>query len=211
MGAWQRFSVILRAKANKAIDRMEDPRETLDYAYQRQMEMLQKVRRSLLDVATVRKRLEMQGEQLQARAAKLHEQAKRAKEAGREDLAQEALSRRATIEPDLESLKAQHASLQAEEEKLAEASKRLSARLDALRTRKETIKATYSAARAQATIGETLAGISDEMADIGAVVQRAEDTTATLSARAGVVDELLASGALDNLSTRTDGPPNQPA
>jgi phage shock protein A len=204
MGLLQRFSMIFKAKATKAIDRMEDPRETLDYSYQRQTEMLQKVKRGLLDVATSRKRLELQGEQLQAKATKLHDQAKRAMEAGREDLAREALSRRAAIEPEMESLKTQHAQLQAEEAKLTEASKRLSAHLEAFRTRKETIKATYTAAEAQTKIGEALSGISDEMGDIGAAVQRAEDKTLALQSRAGAIDELLASGALDDLSTSRD-------
>lgn len=172
MGLWQRFSAIIHAKADRAIDKMEDPRETLDYAYQRQMEMLQKVKRGLLDVATARKRLEMQGTQLQGKAAKLHEQARRAIEVGREDLAREALSRRASIEPELEALKTQHAQLQAEEAKLSEASKRLSAHLDALRTRKETIKASYTAAQAQTKVGEALSGLSEEFGDIGAAVQR---------------------------------------
>jgi phage shock protein A len=155
-------------------------------------------------VATSRKRLELQGEQLQAKAAKLHEQARKAMEVGREDLAREALSRRAAIEPEMESLKTQHAQLQAEEAKLTEASKRLSAHLEAFRTRKETIKATYTAAEAQTKIGEALAGISGEMGDIGLAVQRAEDKTLAMQSRAGAIDELLASGALDDLSTSRD-------
>ncbi|HVW32952.1 MAG TPA: PspA/IM30 family protein [Acidimicrobiia bacterium] len=204
MGMWQRFSTIFKAKANKAIDRMEDPRETLDYSYQRQLEMLQKVKRGLVDVATSRKRLEMQGTQLQAKAAKLHEQARKAMEAGREDLAREALTRRAAIEPELASLKAQHESLSAEEAKLTEASRRLQAQVDAFRTRKETIKASYTAAEAQTKVGEALSGLSDEMGDIGLAVQRAEDKTASMQARAGAIDELLASGALDDLSAPGD-------
>ena len=167
MGLWQRFSMLFKAKANKALDKVEDPRETLDYSYQRQLEMHQKVKRGLLDVATARKRLEMQGEQLQAKAAKLHDQAKRAMELGKEDLAREALTRRAAIEPELEGLKTQHAALQAEEAKLTEASRKLQAHLDALRVRKETIKATYTAAEAQTKVGEALSGISEEMGDIG--------------------------------------------
>ena len=130
MGLWQRFSMLFKAKANKALDKVEDPRETLDYSYQRQLEMHQKVKQGLLDVATARKRLEMQGEQLQSKATKLHDQAKRAMELGKEDLAREALTRRAAIEPELEGLKTQHAALQAEEAKLTEASKRLSAQVD---------------------------------------------------------------------------------
>ena len=201
---WQRFSMLFKAKANKALDKMEDPRETLDYAYQRQLEMHQKVKRGLLDVATARKRLEMQGEQLQAKAAKLHEQARKAMELGQEDLAREALTRRAAIEPELEALKTQHAALQADEAKLTEASRKLQAHLDALRTRKETIKAQYTAAQAQTKVGEALSGISEDMGDIGLTIQRAEDKTATLQARAGAIDELLASGALDDLSTPGD-------
>src|SRR5437764_14548805 len=104
MSLTRRLALVLKAKANKLLDRAEDPRETLDYSYQRQLDLLQKVRRGLLDVATSRKRLELQGQQLQAKAAKLHEQAKQAMAAGREDLAREALSRRAAIAPELDSL-----------------------------------------------------------------------------------------------------------
>jgi phage shock protein A len=204
MGFWQRFSTVFKAKANKAIDRMEDPRQTLDYSYEKQLEMLQKVKRGLLDVATSRKRLELQGQQLQAKAAKLHEQARQAMAVDREDLAREALTRRAAIEPELESLKAQHAQLQAEEAKLTEFSKRLSAQIEAFRTRKETIKATYTAAEAQTKVGEALSGVSEQWGDIGLAVQRAEDKTASMQARAGAIDELLASGALDDLSTPGD-------
>ncbi len=204
MGMWQRFSTIFKAKAHKAIDRMEDPRETLDYSYQRQLEMLQKVKRGLVDVATSRKRLELQGEQLQSKAAKLLEQARRAMAVDREDLAREALTRRAAIEPELETLKTQHAQLRAEETKLTEASKRLSAQIEAFRTRKETIKATYTAAEAQTKVGEALSGLSDDMGDIGLAVQRAEDKTLAMQSRAGAIDELLASGALDDLSTPGD-------
>ena len=124
--------------------------------------------------------------------------------ADREDLAREALTRRAAIEPELESLKVQHGQLQAEEAKLTEASKRLSAQVEAFRTRKETIKATYTAAEAQTKLGEALSGISDEMGDIGLAVQRAEDKTLAMQSRAGAIDELLASGALDDLSTSGD-------
>ena len=204
MGLWQRVSVLFKAKAHKALDKVEDPRETLDYSYQRQLEMHQKVKRGLLDVATARKRLELQGEQLQAKAAKLHEQARRAMELGQEGLAREALTRRAAIEPELEGLKGQHASLQAEETKLTEASRRLAAHLDTLRTRKETIKASYTAAEAQTKVGEALSGISEDMGDIGLAVQRAEDKTLAMQSRAGAIDELLASGALDDLSTPGD-------
>ncbi len=200
MSVMKRVTLIFRSKANKALDRMEDPRETLDYSYQRQLEMLQKVRRGVADVATSRKRVELQMNQIQQQSNKLEKQARDALGAGREDLAREALSRRSSAQSQLNDLQAQYASLQGEEEKLTVASQRLQSRVDAFRTRKETIKATYTAAEAQTRINEAFSGISEEMGDVGMAIQRAEDKTAQMQARAGAIDELLASGALDDVS-----------
>jgi phage shock protein A len=201
MSMMKRLSLIFKAKANKALDRAEDPRETLDYSYTKQLELLQKVRRGVADVATSRKRLELQASQLQQQSDKLDGQARAALSAGREDLAREALTRKSALQQQLMDLQTQHASLQGEEEKLTLASQRLQAKVDAFRTRKETIKATYTAAEAQTKIGEAFSGISEEMGDVGMAIQRAEDKTQTLQARAGAIDELLASGALDDASS----------
>jgi phage shock protein A len=197
-GIFQRISLIFRAKTDKALDKLEDPRQTLDYSYQRQLELLQKVRRGVADVATSRKRVELQATQLNTQADKLTLQAQKALEVGREDLAREALTRRSGLQQQLTDLQAQHTQLQGEEEKLTRASQRLQAKVDAFRTRKETIKATYSAAEAQTRINEAFSGISEEMGDVGLAIQRAEDKTAQMQARAGAIDELLASGALDD-------------
>ncbi|RYE74825.1 MAG: PspA/IM30 family protein [Myxococcales bacterium] len=200
MSMMKRISMIFRAKANKALDKAEDPRETLDYSYQRQVEMLTKVRRGVADVATSRKRVELQMNQLEAQAAKLTEQAQKAIGMGREDLAREALTRKSALTGQIQDLSAQHAQLQGEEEKLTLASQRLQAKVESFRTRKETIKATYTAAEAQTRINEAFSGISEEMGDVGMAIQRAEDKTAQMQARAGAVDELIASGALDDAS-----------
>lgn len=200
MSVLKRMSLIFRAKANKALDRAEDPRETLDYSYTKQLELLQKVRRGVADVATSRKRLELQMQQLQGQTVKLEEQGRKALAAGREDLAREALTRRSGIQQQLADLQTQHANLQGEEEKLTLASRRLQAKVDAFRTRKETLKATYTAAEAQTKINEAFSGISEEMGDVGLAIQRAEDKTAQMQARAGAIDELLASGALEDPS-----------
>src|SRR3954453_20590053 len=197
-GIFQRMSMIFRAKSNQALDKMEDPRQTLDYSYQRQLELLQKVRRGVADVATSRKRVELQANGLSTQGGKLTQRAQKALEVGREALAREALSRRSGIQQQLTDLQAQHAQLQGEEEKLTRASQRLQAKVDAFRTKKETIKASYSAAEAQTRINEAFSGISEEMGDVGLAIQRAEDKTQQMQARAGAIDELLASGALDD-------------
>ena len=184
MGMWQRFTMIFKSKANKALDRAEDPRETLDYSYEKQLDLLQKVRRGVADVATSRKRLELQIGQLDQQSAKLESQAKAALAGGREDLAREALTRRSGLTVQLK--------------KLTQASQRLQAKVEAFRTKKETIKATYSAAEAQTKINEAFSGISEELGDVGLAIQRAEDKTQAMQARAGAIDELVASGALDD-------------
>lgn len=196
MGLGARLSAVLKAKASKLLDRAEDPRETLDYSYERQLELLQKTRRGVADVATSRKRLELQMRQLSGNADKLEEQARAALAAGREDLAREALTRRSGLQTQLTDLKGQHAQLEAQEEQLTTAVQRLSAKVEAFRTQKETIKATYTAAEAQTRINESFTGISEEMSDVGLAMQRAQDKTAQMQARAGAIDELLASGAL---------------
>jgi len=198
MSLSKRLALLFKAKASKVLDRAEDPRETLDYSYQQQLEMLQKVRRGLADVATSRKRLELQVQQLNASAEKLQQQAAAAIAAGREDLAREALTRRSAAQQQEADLAQQQANLQAEQDKLTTASQRLQAKVEAFRTRKETIKATYTAAEAETRIGEAVSGISEEMSDVGLAMQRAEDKTAQLQARAGAIDELLASGALED-------------
>jgi phage shock protein A len=198
MSLMQRIRLIFNAKATKALDRAEDPNETLDYSYQKMLEMQQKVRRGVADVATSRKRLELQMKQLQQGSDKLTNQAQAALAQGREDLAREALTRKSGISGQLADLQTQHAQLQGEEEKLTLASQRLQAKIEAFRTKKETLKATYNAAQAQSRVNEAFSGISEEMGDVGLAVQRAEDKTANMQARAGAIDELIASGALDD-------------
>ncbi len=123
----------------------------------------------------------------------------------REDLAREALTRKSGLANQITDLKAQHAQLQGEEEKLTLAQQRLQAKVESFRTRKETIKATYTAAEAQTRINEAMSGIGEEMGDVGMAIQRAEDKTAQMQARAGAIDELIASGALDDASAINGG------
>ncbi|GAA4890148.1 PspA/IM30 family protein [Streptomonospora salina] len=200
MSVFQRLSMMFKSKASKALDSVEDPRETLDYSYQKQLELLQKVRRGVADVATSRKRVELQVQQLEQQSGKLETQSRQALEQGREDLAREALTRRSGLQSQIDGLHQQHEQLQGEEQKLTLAAQRLQAKVDSFRTRKETIKATYTAAQAQTQISEAFSGISEEMGDVGMAVQRAEDKTSEMQARAGAVDELLESGALDDVT-----------
>lgn len=198
MGIMDRMSTLVRAKVNRMLDKFEDPRETLDYSYQRQLEMLQKVKRGVAEVTTSRKRLEIQRTKLLANIDKHASQAKAALEAGRDDLARAALTLKAQEQAQLEQLEQQIAELQREQEKLIATEKRLAAKVEAFRSRKETIKAQYSAAEAQVKITEAVTGISEEMTDVGLALQRAEDKTETMRARAAALDELIEAGTLED-------------
>ncbi|PLW66194.1 PspA/IM30 family protein [Streptomyces sp. SCUT-3] len=193
-----RIATLFRIKANKALDRAEDPRDVLDHSYVQQQELLQKVRRGVADVATSRKRVDLQVHRLRQSAEKLEGQAQQALSVGREDLAREALTRRTAVNSQLAELQVRQASLQADEEKLSLAAQRLQAKVESFRSQKETIKATYTAAEARTRITEAVTGIGEEMGDVGMAVQRAQDRTDQLQARAGALDELIASGVLED-------------
>jgi phage shock protein A len=192
------MSTIVKSKMNRILDNAEDPRESLDYSYEKQMEMLRNVKRGVVEMVTTKRRLELQAAKAQENLAKLDSQARKALEMGREDLARLALERKQAAIAELDGLDQQIAGLELEQEKLTQAEQRLQAKVQAFRTKKEIIKAQYSAAQAQVRIGSALSGLSEEMGDISLAVERAETKTETLRAKAGAIDELAASGVLDD-------------
>ncbi len=203
-GLMSRTSAIAQAKFSKLLDRAEDPGETLDYSYEQQLVQLQNVKRGIADVATAKKRLELEDSSSRQQLSKLDDQARQALQAGREDLAREALSRKAALQSQSESLAQQEQQLADQEQKLVAGEQALQAKIEAFRTQKEVIKAQYSAAEAQVKIGEAATGIGEHMADIGLAVQRAQDKTQQMQARAAAVDELTASGALTDITSQGD-------
>jgi phage shock protein A len=201
MGLMSRTSNVIRAWISKLLDRAEDPSVTLDYSYERQRDMLQKVKKGIADVVTAKKRLQLQTQKLEVELPKLDEQARQALAAGREDLARAALERKTFAQQQLQGLDQQIDGLEQQQEKLAASEKRLAAKVEAFRTQKETIKAQYSAAEAQVRIGEAATGIGEEMADTGLAIERARDKTEQMQARAAAVDELVEAGTLEDYTT----------
>jgi phage shock protein A len=198
-----RMSTVIKAKISKLLDRAEDPSETLDYSYQRQLESLQNVKKGIADVVTAKKRLQMQSQKLEQSVVKLDTQARQALAQGNETLARTALERKQFAQTELQSLDQQVAELQSQQDKLTESEKRLRTKIEAFRTKKEVIKAQYSAAEAQVKISEAATGVGEEMADVGLAMQRAVDKTENMRARASAMDELEAAGAFDDNLTLT--------
>jgi phage shock protein A len=204
-GLTGRMSTVVKAKISKLLDRAEDPAETLDYSYQKQLELLQNVKKGIADIVTSKKRLQMQEATYQQQVVKLDTQARQALAAGQEDLAREALTRKQAIQGELQGLDQQVAELEDQQQKLTDSEQKLRAKIEAFRTKKEVIKAQYSAAEAQVQISEAATGVGEEMADVGLAMQRAVDKTENMKARASAVGELEAAGTFEDLTALGTG------
>ena len=204
-GLTGRMSTVVKAKVSKLLDRAEDPAETLDYSYQKQVEQLQNVKKGIADVVTAKKRLQMQETTLKQSVVKLDTQARQALSGGQEDLARQALERKNVAQTELQGLDTQVAELEEQQQKLTDSEQKLRAKIESFRTKKEVIKAQYSAAEAQVRISEAATGVGEQMADVGLAMQRAVDKTENMKARADAVSELEAAGTFDDITALGSG------
>jgi len=198
---WDRTMTVIKSKWNSMLNRAENPNETLDYSYEKQLELLQNVKRGVADVVTAKKRLQLQQGKLETSVPKLESQAREALSANREDLARMALERKTAAQAQLQDLDRQVTELEQQQAKLEANEKALSTKVEAFRSQKEVMKAQYSAAEASVRIGEAQTGIGDQMADAGAAIERARDKTEEMQARASAMDELIASGTLEDFTS----------
>src|ERR687897_604992 len=109
------------------------------------------------------------------------------------------------LEQQVVKLDQQVQELERQQEQLTANEQRLRQKIEQFRTKKEVIKAQYSAAEAQVRISEAANGVGEEMADLGLAMQRAEEKTETMRARAGAVEELEAAGTFDDITQLGSG------
>jgi phage shock protein A len=204
MTLFKRAHDIVAAKANKALDAAERPDEMLDLSYEDMLDHITQVRRALVSLAASRKQNELQRQQLEHTVDHLQDQAKAAASLGKDDLAKEALSRKAAAQQQISDLDAQHEELAGQQEQLEQSLDQLQHKVNDFRTKKEVLKAQYTAARATTAVDEDAAGISSTLGDSGAALRRAQDKIALTQARAGAMDELLQSGVLEDVGGDTD-------
>jgi phage shock protein A len=199
-GLWSRTTMVIKSKYSKLLNRAENPTETLDYSYEQMLQQLQNVKRGTADVVTSKKRLELQQQKLEQNVVKLETQARQAVAANREDLARQALERKAIAQGQLQDMDTQVKGLEDQQEKLVAAQQQLETRIESFRSQKEVLKAQYSAAEAQVKVGEAATGIGQHMNDTGLAIQRAKDKTEEMQARASAIDELTSTGALEDFT-----------
>ena len=183
-GLMNRTALIIKSKYSKLLNRAENPTETLDYSYEQMLEQLQNMKRGVADVVTSKKRIELQQQKLEQNVVKLETQARQAVAANREDLAPQALQRKAVAQQQLQDMDAQVKQLEDQQEKLIDAQQQLETKIESFRSQKEVLKAQYSAAEAQVKVGEAATGIGEHMNDTGMAIQRAKDKTEEMQARA---------------------------
>ena len=196
MGLTNRIFTLVKQKVDVLLNKFENPKEALDYSYTKQVELLNNLRRNIAEVVTAKNRLKMQKAKFTDNIRTLDEQARRAVDSNRDDLAKLALERKNANLNQVQSLDKQIADMQIEQDKLEQTEKRLSTKVEEFRSRKEVIKAQYTAAEAQVRIKESVTGISEEMADIGIAMSKAEDKTEQMKAKSQALDEMLDSGTL---------------
>jgi phage shock protein A len=204
MTLFQRAHDLLAAKANKALDAAEKPDELLDLSYEEMLDRITEVRRALVQIAASRKQIELQEQQLQHSVDHLQDQARAALAQGNEDLAKEALSRKAAAQGQVAGFEDQRQQLTEQQQHMEQTLDALQKRVNEFRTKKEVLKAQYATAQAVSSVNADAAGISSSYSDSGAALQRAQDKIAAVQARAGAMDELLQSGVLEDVGGDTD-------
>lgn len=193
-----RLKAIFGARANQALDNIEDPRASLDYSLTRLQASLRQISDSLMEVSTARNTLQAQRSQAQRAIDQAEEQARQSVRLGREDLATRALERKAFSQERLNSLTNNIASIDAQVESLKTSQTSLRQRIELFQAKKEELKALYDSSRAQLQVREATTGISKDMADAGHAIDRAETRIQAMQARVEAIDHLIATGALDD-------------
>lgn len=205
MSIFTRFKNMFQAQANAVADQLEDPKASLDYSLTRLEENRRGLSRGLVEVSAAKRRLENQRDEMATAVTKYKQQAETAVNAGRDDLARQALERKQEAEARQAELDANIASLAPQENNLKESQVNLDRKISLFRSKKEELKVVHDSSQAQLRVRESLSGISEDMADVGNTIQRAEARIKEMQSRADAIDGLIAEGVLsDALAPETD-------
>ncbi|WP_123538352.1 PspA/IM30 family protein [Halosimplex salinum] len=204
MTLFGRIAFQIESWINAVLNRTSDPAAELDYSYEQLRDQLQEINRGIATVTTQKKRLQMHRERLRSSVEKYDEQVREAVRQDRDDLARRALEKKHATLDQVTGLEEQIERLQATQDDLVERQVALRGRIEGFRTHKETLKARHEAAQASARVAEAFTGVGGEMADVSRAIERATERTEQMEARAAALEELEASGALDDVLAEGD-------
>lgn len=203
MGIVNRLGTVIVSKLSKIVEGMEDPREILDYSYEEQLTMLKAVKRGIVEVSASKQSLITQRGKLSSKVEQLEAQAKNAVKIERDDLATAALEKKEVLKLQVVDLDTGIEQLQREEDALIKTEQDIETKLELFKSKKEVLKAQYSAAESLSKINESVAGISGNMTDIGSSVERIQDKTDTMRSKATAIEDLMEKGVLSNVVGET--------
>jgi len=199
MGFLTRLKGILGVKAEKALDKVEDPKEMLDYSLQKMEEGLRSLSQKALEIGTAKKKLENQRDKLQAATSSYEDQAKKALEFGQEDLAKEALIRKMEGYTQLQDIETRIKEVEENLQILAKSKEEMKRKIQTFKVKKEELKAVYSASQAQLKVKEMLTSLGSETDNVGLTIERAEARIEDMRARGEAIDELVDQGLVNEV------------
>ena len=195
MGIWERIVRLVRSMFRRE-ESMEQLTARMDETYREQTRLLQQVRRGVADVATSRKRVEVQLAALRQQQAQLDDEARQAVARGDDAAARSALTREVGLEKAEKDLAERHAALKAQEDQLQLSAQQVEDGVEQFRQRRDTLTARHAVAAARAEINSATTGITAAGSEMGQAMTAAERDARSLEATADAVDELVAEGVV---------------
>jgi phage shock protein A len=204
MSILSRVADLFQAKTNHLLNVLEDPNETLDLSYEKMLTGLQETKGHLADVVAQQVSLERQIGAVDKEIAGAEEDAATAVRAGRDDLAKAALVHRQRALDTRQTLSAARDAIVPQVEKLSGYQQQLEARIDKFRTQKETMKASFAAAKAQVKVTQSITGVGDTLGRVGDAYGRAEDKMLAMRDKADAMDSMIQQGLLTDALDKRD-------
>lgn len=153
MGILDRISRLVSSNVNAAIDKMSDPGKEIDQLVIDMEQQLKKARQEVHTALAQEKRMRQRAEALAKTSREWEERAERAIRAGDDNLAKEALARKAQVDAEGQSATASLVEGTSYAEQLTAALKQLEARIVEVKGRKETLKAKARMSRGKSSLG----------------------------------------------------------
>ncbi|WP_434565225.1 PspA/IM30 family protein [Thermoanaerobacterium thermosaccharolyticum] len=199
MSLVKRISNIFKAKANDIVEKMEDPEDTLNYSLVEMRENLSKIKKSMLDVATLKKKLENELSDINIKISEYEKNAELALERGREDLAKASIQNKNDLIEKKTNLESQIKSIEEQLKNIEKSKEQMEDNLIKLQSKKEELITMKKVSDAQVMIKETLTGIVNDTTDLGERIRNAEEKIKEKYAKSQAIDYMVDAGMLDNI------------
>ena len=191
MGILERMSRLVRANINDAIDRAEDPEKVLDQFLRDMQSNMTTGRAQVAAMIAQEKELEADLDETRRLSAEWGRKAQRAVEAGKDDLAREALRRKRDNDENARVYAEQHRVQEQMVEKLKSQLRQLESKYQATLSQRDALVARQRRAKAQQQVAESLTVFSplDPSNELDRMERRIRSSEAKAAALTEIGDE----------------------